>query len=168
VVGNLPYNVATPILLRLVDTHRRHAFFADATVMVQREVADRLLARPGSKAYGALSIAAAVHARATRLLDLPPGAFTPPPRVRSSLIRLEFGPPSVRLADEALFHDLVRALFSQRRKTLKNALVRFDRHGPAVLALSGLDGRRRPETLQVSEIARLAELLAPVRRPPVL
>lgn len=168
VVGNLPYNVATPILLRLVDLARRHRFFTDATVMVQRELADRLMARAGSKDYGALTIAVAVHTRLCRLLNLPPGAFTPRPRVRSSVIRLEFTPPSVRIVDEDLFERLVKALFSQRRKTLANALKRFDPTAPAVLALSGLDGRRRPETLQVTEIARLVELFASVRRPPML
>jgi 16S rRNA (adenine1518-N6/adenine1519-N6)-dimethyltransferase len=168
VVGNLPYNVATPIMLWLIDIDRRQRFFTDATIMLQREVADRLLARPGSKSYGALTVSAAVHTRITRLLDLPPGAFVPPPRVRSSLIRLEFGAPTVRLVDEALFHRLVRGLFSARRKTLTNALKRFDRLGPEVLARSGLDGRRRPETLQVTEIARLVELFASAKRTPML
>jgi 16S rRNA (adenine1518-N6/adenine1519-N6)-dimethyltransferase len=168
VVGNLPYNVATPIIMRLIDVARRQRFFADATVMVQREVADRLLARPGTKAYGALTVAATVHTRITKLLDLPPGAFSPPPKVRSSVIRLEFGVTAVRIVDEALFDRLVRSLFSSRRKTLSNALKRFDRTGPDVLARSGLEGRRRPETLQVTEIARLVELFASAGRPPVL
>lgn len=160
VVGNLPYNVATPIMLRLIDIDRRQRFFSDATIMLQREVADRLLARPGSKAYGALTVLAAVHTRITKLLDLPPGAFVPPPRVRSSVIRLEFGAPAVRIANDVVFDRLVRALFAARRKTLTNALKRFDPAGAAVLARSGIDGRRRPETLQVTEIARLVELFA--------
>ena len=168
VVGNLPYNVATPIMMRLIDISRHQHFFADATIMVQREVADRLLARPGTKAYGALTVLATVHTRISRLLDLPPGAFSPPPKVRSSVIRLEFGAPAVRIVDEPLFHRLVKALFSARRKTLANALKRFDPLAPAVLALSGLDGRRRPETLQVTEIARLVELFASARRPAML
>jgi len=168
VVGNLPYNVATAILLKLIDIARTEPFFFDAVVMVQREVADRLVARPGTKAYGALTVLAAVHTRITKLLDLPPGAFSPPPKVRSSVIRLEFGPPSVRIVDVPLFHQLVRGLFSARRKTLRNALRQFDPIGPAVLALSGLDGRRRPETLQVTEIARLVELLASAKRPAML
>jgi 16S rRNA (adenine1518-N6/adenine1519-N6)-dimethyltransferase len=168
VVGNLPYNVATPIMMRLIDISRRQQFFADATIMVQREVADRLLARPGTKAYGALTVLATVHTRISRLLDLPPGAFSPPPKVRSSVIRLEFGAPAVRIVDERLFDRMVKALFSARRKTLGNALKQFDSLAPAVLALSGLDARRRPETLQVTEIARLVELFASARRPPML
>jgi 16S rRNA (adenine1518-N6/adenine1519-N6)-dimethyltransferase len=90
------------------------------------------------------------------------------PRVRSSVVRLAFGPPSARIVDAPLFDRLVRALFSARRKTLANALKLFDRRGPAVLAASGLDGRRRPETLQVTEFARLVELFASADRPPVL
>jgi 16S rRNA (adenine1518-N6/adenine1519-N6)-dimethyltransferase len=164
VVGNLPYYIAAPILVRLIDIHRRHGFFTDATVMLQREVADRLTARPGAKDYGVLTIMLAVHARITRLLDLPPGAFTPPPKVRSSVVRLAFGPPTVRIRDEALFERMVKALFGQRRKTLSNALKAFDPTGPAVLALAGIDSRRRPETLSVEELARLAELFASVRQ----
>ena len=168
VVGNLPYNLTSAILMRLIALHRLHEAFADATIMVQREVADRLLAKPGRKDYGALTVFTQLHARVEKLLDLPPGAFTPPPRVRSSVVRLTFGPPAARIADEALFDRLVKALFSQRRKTLLNALRRFDATAPAVLALAGLDGRRRPETLQVEEIARLTELFASVNRPAVL
>lgn len=168
VAGNVPYNLSTPIIFRLIDLQRRHALFSDATIMLQREVADRLVARAGTKAYGVLSISAQMHTRISRLLDLPPGAFSPPPKVRSSVVRLEFGPPAVRVSDEALFDRLLRALFSARRKTLANALKQFDRTAPAVLALAELDGRRRPETLQVTEIARLAELFASIRRPAVL
>ena len=166
VVGNLPYYIASPILFRLIEWHRRHEFFHDATLMLQREVADRVTAGPGTKDYGVLTIMLAVHARVTRLLDLPPGAFTPPPAVRSSVVRVTFGAPSVRIRDERLFEQMVKALFSQRRKTLHNALKAFDPTGPAVLALAGLDTRRRPETLSVEELAHLADLLAAVRQGP--
>jgi 16S rRNA (adenine1518-N6/adenine1519-N6)-dimethyltransferase len=168
VVGNLPYNLSSPILLRLVELQRRDRPFTDATLMLQREVGDRLAAHPGTKAYGALTVFMHQAARATTVLTLPPGAFTPRPRVRSSLVRLTFGEPAARVSDEAAFERLVRALFSARRKTLANALRQYDPTGPVVLALSGLDGRRRPETLQVTEMARLAELFAAARRPPVL
>lgn len=168
VVGNLPYNRSSPILFRLLELQRRDRLFTDATLMLQREVGDRLAARPGTKAYGALTVFVQQAARASTLLKLPPGAFKPAPRVTSSLVRLTFGEPAARVADEAAFERLVLALFSQRRKTLANALRRYDPTAPAVLALSGLDGRRRPETLQVTEIARLAELFAAVRRAPVL
>ena len=168
VVGNLPYYIASPILFRLIELHRRHQFFEDATVMLQREVADRLVARPGTKDYGVLTVMLALHARIARVLDLPPGAFSPPPKVRSSVVRLTFGPPAVRVRDEALFERMVKALFGQRRKTLNNALKAFDPTAPAVLALAEIDPGRRPETLTVEELARLADLFASVRQAPML
>jgi len=167
-VGNLPYHLSSPMIAHLVRLHRQTGMFADATLMLQREVADRLVARPGTRDYGSLSVLVQMHTQSARLLDLPPGAFTPPPKVRSSLIRLVFGPPAAKVPDEVEFERLVKALFSQRRKTLLNALKRFDPAGAAVLAVSGLDGRRRPETLQVTEIAGLAQLFASVRRGAVL
>lgn len=168
VVGNLPYYIASPILFKLIELHRRHRLFADATVMVQREVAERMAARPGTRDYGVLTVMLGVHTRISRGLDLPPTAFSPPPKVRSSVVRVEFTEPSVRLRDEALFERMVKALFGQRRKTLANALKAFDKSAPAVLAIAGIDGRRRPETLQVSELAKLAELVASVRDGPML
>lgn len=168
VVGNLPYNLSTPILFRLIEFHRRRRFFADATIMLQREVADRLVAKPGTRDYGVLTIMVRLHAAVTRLLDLPPTAFKPPPKVRSSVVRLTFGPSAVRIVDDLLFERLVKAVFTQRRKTLSNALKAFDPTAPAVLALAGLDARRRPETLQLEEFARLVEIFAAVRRGAVL
>jgi 16S rRNA (adenine1518-N6/adenine1519-N6)-dimethyltransferase len=168
VVGNLPYSISSPILFRLLELQQRSGLFADATVMLQREVADRLLARPGTKAYGALTVHVQLHARLSRQLELPPGAFSPAPKVRSTVVRLQFGSPLAHVSNPALFDRLVKGLFSQRRKTLANALKRFDRTGPGVLALSHLDGRRRPETLQVTEIVRLAELFASVGQTPML
>jgi 16S rRNA (adenine1518-N6/adenine1519-N6)-dimethyltransferase len=168
IIGNLPYHLSSPMIAHLVRLHRQTGLFADATLMLQREVADRLVARPGTREYGSLSVLVQMHTQSARLLDLPPGAFTPPPKVRSTVIRLTFGPPAARLTDEPAFERLVKALFSQRRKTLLNALKRFDPAGEAILAISGLDGRRRPETLQVTEIAGLAELFASAKRGPVL
>ena len=168
VVGNLPYNITSPIVFRLLEMDRRHGTFADATVMMQREVADRLVAKPGTKAYGSLTVMVATQARVTRLLDLPPSAFRPAPKVRSSVVRLEFGHQPVRIANAEIFERMVKAMFSHRRKTLGNALKSFDHTAPAVLGLAGIDPRRRPETLQVTEIARLAELFTSVRGPRVV
>lgn len=168
VAGNLPYYIASPILFHLIELHRRHRLFADATVMVQREVADRLVARPGTRNYGVLTVLLSVHARVSRVLDLPPSAFLPPPKVHSSVVRLEFGPPVVRLPDERLFERLVKAMFGQRRKMLGNALKGFHPAMASVLAASGLDLRRRPETLSLDEIAGLAERLAAAVHTPVL
>lgn len=167
-VGNLPYNVASRIVLRLVEYHRRQPFFADATVMLQREVAERLLGEPGTKDYGVLTILTTLHARVTRLLDLPPGAFLPRPKVHSTVVRLTFGPPAARVTDERRFERMVKTMFNQRRKTLGNALKSFHRQSADVIRQAGLDARRRPETLQVTEIARLAETFAAVERPSML
>jgi len=164
VVGNLPYYATSPILFRLVELHRAHGLIHDATVMMQKEVADRLVAKPGTRDYGVLTVTLSVHARVSRVLELPPGAFTPAPKVRSTLVKLEFTSPAVRVPDERLFEKLVKAIFSQRRKTLLNSLKAFDRSAATILAAAGLDGRRRPETLQIEEIAKVAELLAAARR----
>jgi 16S rRNA (adenine1518-N6/adenine1519-N6)-dimethyltransferase len=160
IAGNLPYNISSPILFRLVDWHRRRGGVEDATLMLQLEVADRLAAAPGSRQYGVLPILVGVHADIERVLTLPPGAFRPPPTVRSAVVRLRFRPPPVAIADEAAFEALVRTIFTQRRKTLANALKPFaETRGLAAataLARAGLDGRRRPETLQLADLARLA------------
>ena len=163
VVGNLPYNISSPILFRLIELSRAHGIFADATLMVQREVADRLVAKPGSKAYGVLSVFAQIYADIERKLDLPPTAFSPPPKVRSSVVRLTFRPSPVRIVDELVFQQVVKVAFMQRRKMLTNALKHFDATAPAVLALAGIDGKRRPETLNLAEFAKLTELFAQVR-----
>jgi 16S rRNA (adenine1518-N6/adenine1519-N6)-dimethyltransferase len=168
VAGNLPYNITSPILFRLLALHQATGLVHDATVMVQREVADRLLARPGTRDYGVLTVLMSVRARLSRLFDLPPGAFTPPPAVRSTLIRLEFTEATVRLPDERLFHQVVKAMFGKRRKTVANALKAFDRRAAALLVEAGIEGSRRPETLQVQEIARVVERVAAARRSDVV
>jgi len=168
VIGNLPYNITTPVLFRLIEWHRRHAMFVDATLMMQREVADRLTARPNTRDYGVLGISAQVHTTIVRVLDLPPGAFSPAPKVRSSVVRLTFGPPRVRIVDETLFDGMLRALFSQRRKTLANALKPFEPKSVEILSGLGLDGRRRPETLTPADLADLSTAIAAARRPAVL
>jgi 16S rRNA (adenine1518-N6/adenine1519-N6)-dimethyltransferase len=162
--GNLPYNVAVPILLRLLAFRRECEGLTDATVMLQQEVADRVVARPGTKDYGVLTILLRLRADATRLLLLPPGAFRPAPKVTSAVVRLVFHPLSISLRDESVFESLVRGIFMRRRKTILNALKPLtDASGlPAaqVLAKVGIDPVRRPETLEVTELAALADFLA--------
>jgi 16S rRNA (adenine1518-N6/adenine1519-N6)-dimethyltransferase len=162
VAGNLPYNVSSPILFRLLAAHRSHGRLVDATLMLQREVAERIEASPGTRDYGVLAILVQLHADVRPLLTLPPGAFRPAPKVHSAVIGLTFRPPAVRLTDEPLFEAMVRSMFTQRRKMLGNALARFaEGHRlPASDALlrAGVDPRRRPETLQLAELARLAEV----------
>ena len=164
VAGNLPYNVASPIMFKLVELYAAGLPVTDATLMLQREVADRLIAAPGSKDYGVLSILIGHSASVERILALPPGAFRPVPKVRSALVRLRFHPPDPPVRDAALFAGMVQAIFTRRRKTLANALLAFPPAAaktPArTLAAAGIDGARRPEMLAISELARLADTLA--------
>jgi 16S rRNA (adenine1518-N6/adenine1519-N6)-dimethyltransferase len=161
IAGNLPYNISSPILFKLVRDHRESGGILDATLMLQREVAERIEAIPGTKDYGVVSILVGLHADVRRVLTLPPGAFRPPPRVHSAVIRLDFRTPRVRLRDEILFEQMVRSVFTQRRKTLLNALRAFAQSRGAdprqALESAGIDTRRRPETLDLVELARLAE-----------
>jgi 16S rRNA (adenine1518-N6/adenine1519-N6)-dimethyltransferase len=162
VAGNLPYNVSSPILFRLLSLHRAHGCLLDATLMLQREVAERIGASPGSRDYGVLSILIQLHADVRPLLTLPPGAFRPAPKVHSAVIGLTFRAPVVALSDEPLFEAMVRSMFTQRRKMLGNALSQFAEKrqwtASAVLSRADIDPRRRPETLQLAELARLAEV----------
>ncbi len=164
VAGNLPYNVSSPILFRLIDAHRSSGRIVDATLMLQREVADRLVARPSTGDYGVLAILVQLHADVRRLLTLPPGAFRPAPKVQSAVVRLEFRPPPVVLSNERVFEAMVRSMFTQRRKTLGNALKAFaasqGREARQALGEASLDPGRRAETLQLTELARLAEVFA--------
>jgi 16S rRNA (adenine1518-N6/adenine1519-N6)-dimethyltransferase len=165
VAGNLPYNVASPILFKLVELYGARSPLVDATVMLQREVADRLVAGPGSREYGVLSVLIQYSADVERLLNLPPGAFRPSPVVHSALVRLRFHPPAPPARDPAGLAALVQAVFTRRRKTLANALLAYQpapsKRGRApsseVLTLAGLDGSRRPETLSVAEFVRLSD-----------
>jgi 16S rRNA (adenine1518-N6/adenine1519-N6)-dimethyltransferase len=166
IAGNLPYSVSSPILFAIIDAHRTLGGIVDATLMVQREVADRIVASPGTRDYGVLSILVQLHSDAARVLALPAGAFRPAPTVRSAVVNLRFRRPAVRLADEPLFESMVRTMFTQRRKMLSNALEPFaaarGQDTGAALARAEIDPRRRPETLQLTELARLADYFASV------
>jgi 16S rRNA (adenine1518-N6/adenine1519-N6)-dimethyltransferase len=161
VVGNLPYNVASPILIRLGELYRTGLPIEDATVMIQREVAARVSASPGSHEYGVLTVSVQRVADVAVLLQLPAGAFRPRPTVLSTLVRLRFHPPSPTVLDETVFSALTRAIFTRRRKTLANALLAYaPPAGPsavAALARAEIDPRRRPETLSLGELGRLAD-----------
>lgn len=162
VVSNLPYSIASPLIVTLLE---QPLGFTRLVCTVQREVAARLAAPPGGRDYGALSVAVQYRARISIVARVPPGAFYPPPEVGSAIVRLDVRPqPAVRVADEALFFQIVRAAFAQRRKTLRNTLaVGLRRAPPAVEAASrraGIDPGRRGETLSLEEFARLTESLA--------
>jgi 16S rRNA (adenine1518-N6/adenine1519-N6)-dimethyltransferase len=178
VAGNLPYNISSPILFRLLAARKRGQppFSAndgdgrqilDATLMLQREVADRLVATPGTKDYGVLTICTAVHADVTRVLTLPPGAFRPAPKVQSAVVRLAFVPSRVPAALDDLFERMVRVMFTQRRKTVGNALRPFAAEtgtdGGAALARAAIDPHLRPENLDLAALTRLAGAFASLK-----
>ena len=159
VCGNLPYHIASQIMLRIIAAR---SYITHAVIMVQREVADRLLASPGTKEYGSLGIHVATYADVSTVLQLGPGAFVPRPKVDSTIVRLgmlEGGQPRVPIKAEEHYQDVVRAAFRQRRKTLRNALrAQFDAADvDRALDRAQIDGKRRGETLSIEEFARLAD-----------
>jgi 16S rRNA (adenine1518-N6/adenine1519-N6)-dimethyltransferase len=163
VAGNLPYNISSPILFRLLEARAEDARIADATLMLQKEVADRLAAPLGTRDYGVLTVLIGRRARVTHLLTLPPGAFRPAPEVTSAVVRLDFLPEREVIAAPPRFDGMVRALFTQRRKTMGNALAAYAGLPGATAAqlLTGIDidPRRRPETLTIQDFASVAGAL---------
>ena len=158
-VGNLPYNVSTPLLIHFL---RSLDCIHDMHFMLQKEVVDRMVAGPGSKRYGRLSIAVQMLCTVESLLDIGPGAFRPPPKVWSAVVRLQ--PRQQPLIDQAKFRVLEKfsqQLFSQRRKTLRKILR--DTISVEQLEKLGIDSSRRPETLTLDEIVSLLDYV-PVKR----
>ena len=158
VVANLPYYITTPILLALLEAHLP---ISHLVTMVQKEVADRMVARPGSKTYGALSVAVQYHMAPEIVRSVAPRSFIPAPEVSSAVIACKkHGTPPVSVSDERMFFRVVRASFGQRRKTLFNALSGVGVPKEAVrqaLAAAGIDGQRRGETRSLAEFALLAD-----------
>jgi 16S rRNA (adenine1518-N6/adenine1519-N6)-dimethyltransferase len=155
VVGNLPYNISSPLLFHLAEYA---ATIRDMTFMLQKEVVDRMAAAPDTPDYGRLSVMLQARFRVVKLFTVPPGAFTPPPKVDSAIVRL------APLAEEALLYrdhaklaEVVARAFGQRRKTLRNTLKGLA--GEAEFAAAGIDPSRRGETLSVAEFAALANRL---------
>jgi 16S rRNA (adenine1518-N6/adenine1519-N6)-dimethyltransferase len=154
ICGNLPYAITGAILERLVQLAPR---IDRAVVMIQREVRDRMLASPGTKTWGALSVYVQARFEVKSVLKVPAGAFHPPPEVDSAVIALIPRPVPIAVEDEAL-RTIVRAAFGTRRKTLRNGLIReAEGHADALLSEAGIDGSRRGETLSIEELGRLAE-----------
>ncbi len=162
VAGNLPYVVSAPILLRLLRGAAA-AGIRDAVVMLQREVAERVVANAGSRAYGPLAVMTALHADTRWLLDVPPGAFRPVPKVQSAVVSLRFRDPVRAPANPAVFESLVRDLFTRRRKQLVNALAAFvparGLDARTVCRDAGLTPTRRPGALDLPELIDLADVL---------
>ena len=153
VVGNLPYNVSTPILFRVAAIADR---LEDAIFMLQREVVERMVADPGTEDYGRLSVMLQYRFAMALLFRVPPGAFTPPPKVDSAVVLMKpLAADRPRARDDELFAKIVMAAFSQRRKTLRNAVRSLV---PAeAFVTSGIDPQRRGETLSVAEFIALSD-----------
>jgi len=159
VVANLPYYISTPIIQRLIACRDK---FTTLTLMLQQEVAERIASPPGSKAYGYLSVLVQLYAEPRIEFMVPPGAFTPVPEVDSAVITLTIRDHPAVAVDEVFFVRLIKAAFSQRRKTLRNALKQLDAPSAKLetaLSKTGIDLSRRAETLTVQEFGLLADFL---------
>jgi 16S rRNA (adenine1518-N6/adenine1519-N6)-dimethyltransferase len=156
VVGNLPYNVSTPILFRVAAVADR---LRDAVFMLQREVVERMVAAPGGEDYGRLSVMLQYRFAMAPVVRVPPGAFTPPPKVDSAVVRMApLDARRPRARDEQRFAAVVAAAFSQRRKTLRNATRALV--APEAFERTGIDASRRGETLSVAEFIALSDSAA--------
>lgn len=154
-VGNLPYNISTPLLFHVLQWQAR---IIDMHFMLQKELVDRMVSSPGSKAWGRLAIMCQYHCRVTRLFDVPPGAFSPPPKVQSSIVQLvPHAEPPVDVPDMANFQHLVTQVFNHRRKTLRNCLKGLV-DVEQVEAL-GIDPGLRPEMLSLADFAAISRLM---------
>ena len=156
IVGNMPYNISTPLLFRLVDFRQQ---IRDMHFMLQKEVVDRMAAPPGNKTYGRLSIMLGCYMNIEPLFDVPPEAFSPPPRVTSSIVRLRPLPEdSFQIYDHDSLSRIVAEAFSQRRKTLRNALSASATEEDLVAA--GMDPQSRPERASIANYVALANQIA--------
>jgi 16S rRNA (adenine1518-N6/adenine1519-N6)-dimethyltransferase len=156
IVANLPYNIATALLLRWLD---RIGEYESLTLMFQREVAERLVAAPRSSAYGRLSILVQWLCEARILFDIPPRAFTPAPKVTSSVVRLVPRPILLAQADKAVLERVTAAAFGQRRKMLRASLKSLGVPVEPLLAAAGINGTARAEELSVAEFCALARAI---------
>jgi 16S rRNA (adenine1518-N6/adenine1519-N6)-dimethyltransferase len=161
VVGNLPYNISTPLLFHLAEAAEQ---VSDMTFMLQKEVVDRMVGAPGEDAYGRLSVMLQYRFDMASLFDVPPGSFRPAPKVTSAIVHMRPKPVSaLTCADEHLLGKLVTAAFGQRRKTLRNTLR--DYANDAAFAAVGIDPGARGETLDVDQYVRLANFLTKYSAP---
>jgi len=159
IVANLPYNIATALLVNWLSAEPWPPWYDSAVLMFQREVAERIVAAPGSKSYGRLSVFAQWRCEARILFDINASAFVPPPKVKSSLVR--FVPRAEPLAcGRALLEAVTQAAFGQRRKMLRQSLRALGADVPALLAAAGLDATARAEDISVEGFVLLARALA--------
>ena len=161
VIGNLPYYITTPILMKLFQEKN---LFSQLIVMVQREVAERMIANPGTKNYGALSIAVAYHTEVEKLFTVGKKAFYPESKVDSAVVRMKIRKePPVRVHNEKLFSSFIKAIFGGRRKMLHNALLRIScldkEKVEELLSDADIDPRTRAENISLAEFARIFNLI---------
>jgi 16S rRNA (adenine1518-N6/adenine1519-N6)-dimethyltransferase len=156
IVANLPYNIATPLLVGWLTTEPWPPWYASMTLMFQKEVAQRIVAVPGSKAFGRLSVLAQWRARPVKLFDIDRRAFTPSPNVTSSVVQITPGTPALQDCKAAVLERVTAAAFGQRRKMLRSSLKGLVADSDAVLATAGIDPSRRAEELSVTDFCRLA------------
>ena len=157
VVANIPYYITTPIIFRLLDAKQN---LKSMTLTIQKEVAQRIVATPGSKDYGVLSISTQYHTESELKFIIPKEVFRPMPKVDSAVVHMIIrNKPPVSVRDEKLLFSIIRTAFSQRRKTLSNSLKPFGQDIKSVLTVAGIDPQRRPETLSIQEFARLSDFL---------
>ncbi len=156
IVANLPYNIGTELLVRWLTVAQWPPFYQSLTLMFQREVAERIVAKPGSSAYGRLGVLAGWRSQAKIAFDVPPQAFTPPPKVTSSVVHIVPRPEPLP-AEVAKLAHVTEAAFGQRRKMLRQSLKSLG--GEALLTKVGIDPTRRAETLSVEEFVRLANAI---------
>jgi len=159
VIGNLPYNISTPLLFHLLESVEH---IADMHFMLQKEVVERMAAEPGSKRYGRLTVMLGAHLQIEALFDVPPEAFTPPPKVMSAVVRLEPRRQPLDIRNQTMLQTVVRQAFSQRRKTLRNTLR--DYVDEAALEAAGIDPNARAETVPVENWVTLSNWLAAGQR----
>ena len=160
IVANLPYNVGTELLTRWLDPPDWPPFWSSLTLMFQREVADRIVATPGSKAYGRLSVLTHWRADARIAMDLPPSAFVPPPKVRSAVVHITALPEPRYPAPQKALQSVVKAAFNQRRKMLRSSLKGLSPDIEAMLSEAGIAPTDRAETVSVERFCALARVLA--------
>lgn len=157
-LGNLPYNISTPLLFHLFKCK---SLFSEMVFMLQLEVVDRICATPGSKNYGRLSVMSQYYCNATKLFKVPSSAFNPQPKVESAIVRLvPLAAPQYEAQDPQLLETVVRTAFSQRRKTIQNSLKSL--LAKSLLEQVGIDGSRRPETMSLHEYVIISNALAQV------
>ncbi|MBF0473434.1 MAG: ribosomal RNA small subunit methyltransferase A [Nitrospirae bacterium] len=158
VVSNIPYQITTPLIFKLLKNRDN---LTSMTLTMQKEVADRIIAVPGSKAYGILSLTVQYHTQPLEIFSIPPEAFRPPPKVKSTVINFRIlQTPSVEVSDPELYFRIIKAAFNQRRKTIANTLKSlYGEDTKGFLLLSDINPTHRPETLSSAQFANLANVI---------